>query len=45
MDKEVAFFFLPSPTYILPLPKGGGGFEGNIFPLESPRRFQREGED
>jgi len=37
-------FFSPSPTYILPLPEGGGGFEEFPPPLISSPS-QREGED
>ena len=33
----------PSPTYILPLPREGGGFEENL--LLSPPLPKREGED
>jgi len=33
-------FKMPSPTYILPLPKGGGGF-GRISPQFPPPPFGR----
>ena len=35
--------YIPSPTLVLPLPKGGGGEKRN--PHLSPRRSQGEGED
>jgi len=43
-------FLFPSPTYILPLPKGGGGFEvkegegserGKVPPISSPSKRGR----
>jgi len=35
---------IPSPTYILPLPEGGGGFgESSLPPISSQRERRRKG--